>query len=391
VTETLTTLWLVALAVASVFFVGLPITQAVVRGEDRRDLFWVAAPLLGLSGIVLAAQNLVYWNVPVRHSAGWLWLLAGVLFAWWCIRCRAAVPRPPSSLLLGACVAYGIHGYGLLVLGASSYVGYGWLDQFNYTATAQFLLDYPSRVWFNDVGNVPYLTAAVLKKQERIGQGVFHAFVAASGFVNAKTAYGPVSLLSPFLTVLAAGEVARRAGLGAGTRSGAALAAGLVPGLAMIHLECFFSQALAVPMLLIWPVLIERVLSDPRWHTVASAAIVLAAANAIYTELTPLFVALGIAQWGWRAGRGPGWWARSLAVPACLAGALVLNPWFAEGTWATVNRTAVPGILSHVYPFAMSGEGVMRMWSASDYRSRRHSARTSTRPRTTTLGEAPVA
>jgi hypothetical protein len=242
VTETLTTLWLVALAVASFFFVGLPITQAVVRGEDRRDLFWVAAPLLGLSGIVLAAQNLVYWNVPVRHSAGWLWLLAGVLFAWWCIRCRAAVPRPPSS-----------------------------------------------------------------------------------------------------------------------------------------------------PMLLIWPVLIERVLSDPRWHTVASAAIVLAAANAIYTELTPLFVALGIAQWGWRAGRGPGWWARSLAVPACLAGALVLNPWFAEGTWATVNRTAVPGILSHVYPFAISGEGVMRMWSASDYRSRRHSARTSTRPRTTTLGEAPVA
>jgi hypothetical protein len=356
--------WLITAALGFPFIVGVPLARWLVQGDDRDDLFWIVAPLLGLAAIILAGQNLVYWNVPVARSTPFIWLAGLALFA--ASLRRRAWPAVPRSIMMGAALAYAVPASAMLRLGAANYVGYGWIDCFNYTATAQFLMDQPFRTSFGDVGNVPYLFAAVAKKWERIGQGVLQAFVASSGSVNAKTAYGAVSLLSPFLVVLAAAELARRAGLRGWVRAAAALAAGVLPGVAVIHLECFYSQALVLPFLLVWPVLVHRVLTTPRWHAALVAAAAIAAGNAIYTEFTPLFVAVAGVQWAHHAWihRGRGAASRLLWLTLGLAGAVGLNPWYAGATWTSIVRTATPGVLSHIYPFALDPVGLGRLWFA---------------------------
>lgn len=94
---------------------------------------------------------------------------------------------------------YFVQGLGLLLAGAEAYVGRVWHDFFNYTATAQFLADYPFKLSIPDVQNQPYPYEAILKKNDRNGPSIFQAFLAVSTFSSAKISFESAISLSPFL------------------------------------------------------------------------------------------------------------------------------------------------------------------------------------------------
>src|SRR5262249_35507272 len=76
-----------ALAGAILFplLVGLPLRWLLKGGRPLEGSDWVDVPFLGLAGALLPLLELVYLDVPVRASAGWLGLAvlaAYLVWAW---------------------------------------------------------------------------------------------------------------------------------------------------------------------------------------------------------------------------------------------------------------------------------------------------------------------
>jgi len=366
------TLWCILVSLVSLYFFGLPIASLLSKGENDQESKWVLAPFLGLSSVTLVLQNLVYLDLPIRITAPWLW--AGSALLWiWVIRSGrfpSLFSSFPSTLFLSAIAVYLIQGMGMLIVGADYYVGRAWHDQLNSTATAQFLNDYPFHLSLQDVQNQPYLFQAIapygngiVKTMDRIGSNILQAFFATSTFSSAKTAFEPTSLLSPFLITLAAYGLARKFLLSKGKALLTAVGAGMLPGITMVHLESFLSQALAIPMLLSWPFFLSNALHQPSWKNLFMASILLAGATAIYTEFYVLFLGLAILVFGFHT-----FFAQEkrlsrllfLTVLVCVA--LFLNIGFAPGILMIFKRVAVENILSGIYPWARSLEGLQRLW-----------------------------
>ncbi len=359
------TLVCIVVTIGSLWFVGIPVTLLLSEPHDDNEMLWIAAPFIGLAAVILFLQNLAYLDVPIRHSTHWLWGL--VFFLWiWLIkskRLKIFFQDIPYHLLLSAVGIYMIQGMGLLLVGAKYYVGRAWHDQFNYVATAQFLLDLPFSSSFKDVAGSPYLFRAVSNKCDRIGQSVFHAFIAVSSFTNAKSVFEPVILLAPFLSALAVYWLARKLSLSKWSSTMAALASGLLPSLAMVHLECFLSQALAIPLLLAWPALITEAIDrlSGKWLLISS--LILAAAASIYTEFYIIFLGIIVLVIFARGfSRDKRTFLRIGLGSVLVLTALIMNPGYIRAIGVILGRIALPNVLRGIYPWAFSLEGLTRLW-----------------------------
>lgn len=359
----MSTLIFVLVSVGAGFFVGVPLT-ALLLGNDFEDI-WVVAPFMGIAGITLAAQNLIYLDIPLSVSAPFLWALGMLGWSWLLFRGRIGEVRHkvPRALLTTALLVYGLQGLGLWVASARYYVGRGWFDQFNYTAMSQFLVDYPFSTQVDEITGQPYLIKAVTLKGDRIGASIVQGFLATSVSADAKTLFEPTILLSPFLIVLGGNVMARKLGLGRSLALVAGAIGGMLPAVSAVHLESFLSQALVMPYLLVWPALASWVSVNPNWRRLLAAGIFLAGAVSLYTELAVLFVgcaAVCFFMAGMRHERKPESLVATIAI--LISFSAVLNLGFVKGIIEITRRLAWPNVLAAIYPYAFSSEGLLRLW-----------------------------
>jgi hypothetical protein len=357
--------------ILSLYFFGIPITY-FLSDYSRRDQEsqWVKVPFVGLSFIILCLQNLVYLDIPITHSVPWLWGTGILLWVWFLRKGgRLFLSAFPSSLLVAGVGVYIVHGLGLIAAGAFDYVGRAWHDQFNYTATAQFMMDYPISLPMEAAIGKPYLyTVMVIFKGaiagvERIGAPVFQAFLATTVSTAAKTAFEPAILLYPFLTFMAIFGLAKNALLTKWKALGAAMGAAILPGVAMVHLECFFAQAMAVPLLLAWPIFLATILNEPGWRSLCLTSLVLAAGTTNYTEFYPLFLGIGILSFGISVALREKHPLTLFMFGALICTSLLMNLGFVRGVSAIMNRLTVKfDALEGIYPWAVSLEGLQRLW-----------------------------
>ena len=100
----LLTLWCIIVVIGSLWFIGLPVAMVLSFTEDDNETLWIIAPFIGLAVIILVLQNLVYLDVPIRHSTLWLWIGACLLWGWLIKskRLKPAFKTIPRVLIISA-------------------------------------------------------------------------------------------------------------------------------------------------------------------------------------------------------------------------------------------------------------------------------------------------
>jgi hypothetical protein len=357
------TLRCVAVVLLGTIALGVPVRWLLGRCRPLDEDGWVEAPFLGIAAIVLSLQTLVYHQVPIASSAPWVWAVAALL---WLLLWRRGQfgdcwRRCPWPLFAAALAVFLVHALGLLILGAHSYVGRGWPDQFNYTTIAEYLNHWDFSLPRAQIGQRPYLFKGFELRSDQIGQSLLHGFYAVSAGASTKTLFEPSILLMPPLLVLAVYALGRRLGFSRGYAVGCGLAAALLPGVTLLHLEGFFSHALLLPLLLCCLAVLEGHETGGDWTAAARAAVLLAAAVSIYTELLPVLLAapllfLVVALWQRPLRR------QSLVAYSLIALApFLLNPWFVPFI-PRILRRVDRQVLADVYPWALRTEGIERLW-----------------------------
>jgi hypothetical protein len=360
----LETLWCIAVVLVAVLAFGLPVQWLIGGRRPLDESQWVRAPLTGLATIVLCAQPLVYMDVPVDRSAPWLWLGAMALWAWMVRRHALRAETTPQAVLVAALAVYGVHGCGLLLAGACHYVGRAWGDQFNYMVMADFLQHERFSLTFDDLGFRPYLLMAIVQKEQRIGQSVAHAFFASSALRDSRTLLEPAVLMSPALVFLSLHELRGRLTARPIGRwdSLATAAAATVPALAALHLEGFVSHCLAIPILLLWPSLVQEVATGPAPRTTGFGWLMFSALTAIYMEFVPIVLGLTACALGAAALRHPR--PGRLLLTALLTPLPVVAFAYTPAWTGIVLASRYIGlsVLGFLYPWAHTLEGLARLW-----------------------------
>ncbi len=294
---------------------------------------WVWFGLAGFYAVVLAAQALVYLDVPVRRTAPALFALcaagaaAGVGRAWRRRREAAGGEGRAAALFVGAALlAMAVQLTSLVGVGRERFLGKAQVDHVNYVATAQFLADEPFSTEARDIGLRPWLVLPLEWKEKRITGCVAVALVAVVGGTDAQEAWGPTAVFFVGLLALAlAGMWRAVAGCGAPLAAALGFAGAALPAVGEVFLLGFFAQlgALAVfPALVgvLWPGAAPRTLAVPL------ATVFLGFLAGGYIQFWPLGVGiLGAALLLWPLG----WGARLATGAGVAAGSLALTSGYA--------------------------------------------------------------
>jgi hypothetical protein len=371
----------VALVLGAGLLLGTPLAWLLKGRKPLEEGDWLLAPALGFGAAILIAQNGVYLDWRIARVTPWIWAAAGALWLWLLLSRRPTGdghPAPvrigahlraswgafPRSAYLVALVAYCVNGLGLLAVGASDYLGRAHSDQYNYTAVAQFLIDRPFSTDWDTVGPRPDLASALYLKSDRIGAEVLQGFLAATLGREARTLFEPTILLGPAWIALAVYALSRRLGQGLGRALAAGLAAGLMPGVALLHLSCFFSNVLAIPFVLLYLLALYELTAEPTPGNLLRAAILLSAAVAVYTEFTAVLLGLtvlcligGMALHALSLGRGL---VFLVALPVL---AVALNPLHVNDTiQIALHRTTVATAAGNPLEYAYNLRGLGCLW-----------------------------
>jgi hypothetical protein len=353
----------ITVVLISIFLVGIPLSWLLNGRTWTSEQAWLVAPFLGISAIVLILQNLVYLDLPIRYTASLIWMagLVGWIWIYRCRQLRIIFKTAPRALFSIALAVYLLQGLGMLIVGAKFYVGRARGDQYNYTTLAQFLSDEKFSLPLSEIGHRPYLANALYFKIDRLGQSVLHSFFATSSLQSAKSLFEPTILLSTPLIVLAVYGLACRFGMQKPYALATGAAAGLLPGITMLHLESFLSHALALPLLLFFPLLLDDLIEQLNWQRISIGAVVAAGIVSIYTEFWIILLGLATLMLGTMALGGTRTW-RLLGCWGALALApFALNPLFTNGVLKIFGRLDMT-LLEGIYPWALSIEGLGRLW-----------------------------
>ncbi len=355
----------IAVVWVGLFAAGLPLALLLRRAGPGDEASILLAPLLGLAGLTLVLQNLVHLNIPVRAATPFVWALMALACAaaWWCRR-RTTLSRWPLAVFAAGGGAYLLHAGGLFIVGAGLYVGWGWPECCSCDELAQFLRDWPLRTPLSAVGvHNLFLAGPMAIKHDSIGQAVLQAFFASSCGLDAKPLLGPMLLLLPGLTVPAVYLVGQRQGLARPVALLSGLAAGCLPALAMIHLAGYLSQALAIPLLLIFPIVLEDLLALPSGRSLLGAVVILAGGAAVCPELLILFLAVFVLMALLTLIRRRVPWQRILWMAAVPIGAIIVHPSFRPRLMDPVLHGRAVWATLEAFPWAFSVEGWSRLWS----------------------------
>lgn len=365
--------WAIIISIFPLFFFGLPVVLWLTDFDDSaghaNPIFqWCLVPLVGLSVIILVLQNLVYLNVPLRYSVGWFWVAGGIMWGILLLRKRELtwifLKSFPGKLFLVAVFVYSVHSLGLFLLGARYYVGRAWIDQFNYTMTAHYLMNF--RVHYHNLHDViehPFLFSALSKTSSRIGEVIYQGFVALSGDFDAKIAFEAAILVFPPLVAWVIYLLGHFIGFSKRLSLWVALVSAGLPAVAYIHLECFFSQALCIPFLLVWPMIVSYATQSFYFKRIILAALLFSAAVSIYTEFLMFFLGISIVViLGDYVIERKALILKILMVLLMMIISVALNPAYIHSFYDFFGEVVSKNILVGIYPWAIQLEGVSRLW-----------------------------
>jgi hypothetical protein len=363
------TLWCVVTVLAGLFLVGTPLRWLLHGGRPLGREEWLEVPAVAVAGIVLLLHTLVYCDLPISRCVAWVWVGVAVLWGLmaWRRQVLSSLSSYPLTVFAAGVVVFCVQGLGLFVMGAEWYSGRGHSDQYNYTAVAQFLTDVPFSTTYAQIGHHPYLIDAIKLKYDRIGVMLLQGWFSAVARQDARTLFEPTILLSPTLVVLVVYALGRRLGLRHWPALLAATGAGMLPGLALVHLESFLAHAVSIPLLLSCALALCDLAREPGWRRLLLAGMLVAATTAIYTEITLVLVGLIVLILGGavllRVVRPLAGVGCLLAVPAL---ALLLNPLYLPMLYHVCQRsvisTSVKGF-ADLYPWAYQLQGLGCLWT----------------------------
>lgn len=368
------TLWVIGVTFFSIYFIGLPFTlwldspqresQDRLRAHFRTAI--ILAPLVGIAIIVLFSQNLIYLGLPIKATFYWLYIIAFVMWGWLLYQKKISglTKQIPIKLLLVIVCVYLINALGLLALGAKYYVARGWMDQLNYTFAAQYLMSFHfSQQAFPAIEHIPYALKALTLFHLRIGVYILQAFMSASSFFDAKTTFEATILLLPPLVVMVIYHLAEEFKLKQNIALFIAAVAGVLPGIAYVHLEAFFAQAICIPFLLLWPYVLFKVQNHLHWKNVLFAALLLSAAISIYTEFYLLFVGVGLVSLlGIFYHHKDRFGRVILSLFSIYVLAFLLNIGYFNAFINTMKGISASNVLGIIYPWANHFSGLERIW-----------------------------
>lgn len=279
------------LVIATILFFGLPFLflTNTLKVEQRNFLL---APFIGISIIILFLQNILYFNIPLKISAWFLWLLGICL--WIVVIYLKKLILPTKKILLvflTAFVAMAINGWGYIYSNYEECYGNCWIDQFNYVAQSQFMVDVPFNTTFEDIDQAPHMIQGVIKKESRIGQDMLNGFFAVTTFTETKNFFGAVILLMPFLISIVIFLLAQKF-LDEKYALLTGFLAGISPILTKLHLENFLSHALSLGFLFLVIYLIHVLLEQKKLIYLFLLAITLSTTLSIYFEFA--YILLGL-------------------------------------------------------------------------------------------------
>lgn len=353
---------LIGICLVAIAIPGILLAIFLVDKKSTNSHFWALVPFLGISLSILVLQTLVYLNIPLSCSVFPFFILIVIVIFLIYRTGKVSFPAFPKKLFVFALLALFISGTGYFLVGANDYTGDGYIDQFNYVAITQFLMDKPINTNFADIQQTPYLVTALLKKDDRLGQSILQGYVAILSGVNAKTAYGAISLLSPFLVFISSFLLCQRVIPLTKYQYGASLTAAIIPGLAMVHLENFLSQSLAIPLLLLWPLIIESILEEGNWKNILIGILIFSAIYSIYPDFTIILILLSILGLIWHCATKKEWTPSVKRITILLIGGLFLNVGYIQKSIGSMNRPLVPHLLENIYPFSFKIEGLRYLW-----------------------------
>lgn len=364
-----------ALTLALPLIFGLPLAW-LLRGRGPLDREgWLLAPYLGLGALVLVLQNLVYSDVPVARATPFVWLAAAGLWAFF-LRAggwRAARAALPARALLVALAVFALQGAALLATGPQRWVGRLWDDQYGYTSMAQFFRDERYSLTVGEIGQRAYLfrtlrpsmgrfAVPVTLKENRIGQSMLQAFLAASLGRDAKPLFGPLAVLGAPLLALTLVLLAGRLGLPPPLALLAGALGGLLPALTALQVESFLSHALVLGCFPAWLVALDDLGRRSNPGRLAAATLLLSFGFSDYCEMWAAFLALGLLVLGAR-----GLLERRL-LPALRDWGLVVlltllaHLRFVPRFFFFQQIAATEGTHRAIYPWAYQLEGLARLW-----------------------------
>lgn len=364
-----------ALSLALPLLVGLPLAW-LLRGRRPLDAEgWLLCPYLGLGALVLLLQNLVYSDVPVARAAPFAWLAIAALWAWFVAGggWRAARAALPSRALLVALLVFCVQGAALLAAGPQRWVGRLWDDQYGYTSMAQFFRDERFSLTVDEIGQRAHLfrtlrssmgrfALPITLKENRIGQSMLQAFLAASLGRDAKPLFGPLIVLAGPLLALSLVLLAGRLGLPPPLALLAGALGGALPALTMLQVESFLSHALVLGCLPAWLVALDDLGRRSTPGRLAAALLVLSFGFSDYCEMWAAFLALGLLV---LLAHGL---PRRRLLPALRDwGLLVLltllaNLRFVPRFFFFQQIATTEGTHQAIYPWAYRAEGLARLW-----------------------------
>jgi hypothetical protein len=364
----LVTLLCLVTVLGGLFLLGTPFRWLLNGCRPLGRAEWLEVPAVGIAVIVLVLHNLVYLDIPIGRCVGWIWLSVALLWGVmaWRRQILASLGGYPLTVFAVGLAVFCVQGLGLFIMGAEWYAGRAHSDQYNYTAVAQFLTDWPFSTTLRQIGYHPYLIDAIKLKYDRIGVMLLQGWFAATAHLDARTLFEPTILLCPTLVVLAIHSLGRRVGLRPGQALLAAACAGLLPGLALVHLESFLGHALSIPLLFFCLLALYDLVEKPGLLPVLRVGLLLSATTAIYTELAPLLAGLVVLILGgallFRVLRVRSALLCLVALPALM---VLLNPLYLPILYRICQRsminTSTNGFVD-LYPWAFQLQGLGCLW-----------------------------
>lgn len=366
--EILLTLFSITITISSIFFIGLNLCNIylnIYKSSYDEKLIWCLSPIIGTGTIILFCQNLLYLNTRILYSSILLVVLSLITFLISIKLKRWKIKTIPKELIASAVLIYFLQGLGLLILGVSNYYGYGWVDLYNYVSQAQFFIDFP---FHSNANYIDFLNIAQYYKNDRIGQTVLHSFISVITGLDAQQTFGITIILSPFISFFVFILISIKFNIPKKWGYLSATLASVSTAFATIHLECFLSQSLVIPFILVFPLYIDNLIKNKDIKSIIFLSFILSIISSIYTEIYPIAVSILIlmilsdrilekktsliSNLKWLI----------VLIPPVLITALLFNPGFTKSLLIIITRSVSTSILGSIYPWGLSLEGLGRLW-----------------------------
>lgn len=351
-------LLIIFLVLASTFFFGIPFILLTNAIKDDNKYF-LLAPFLGIAIIVLFLQNLVYMDITLRHSTWILWS-AGVIL-WITTALLKKIIWPTKQTLFVLIIAFSaltISGWGYIYSDYNECYGECWIDQYNYVAKSQYLVDNKFHTSFSNIDNKPFQIRGILNKEFHIGEDMLLGFFATTALTDTNIFFGAIILLMPFLLTLSMYLLSNHF-FEHKIALFTALLTAIFPILTKLHIENFLSQALFIPLFFVIPWLFLSIINKRKFYDLLLLSFIIATAFSIYYEFN--FAMVGVIFLGvvgillnykqYMKGHSLKLSLYLILLPLLI---FILNPYF-SWKWITIlvgTNFLTEGLLANIYTFA---------------------------------------